>query len=929
MGQGGSRSEDQRNRELMSLRADVARAQDRVGDLSALSLRIASSSDLQSILQDVIDVATRMTGASHGVLAVLDVEGTTERLVTHGLTPEERERIGALPPRVGLLGRLADTDGPLRHSDLAQHTDAAGFPPDDPPAGSFIGGAIRDGNGPLGSIYLSGKTEGEEFTAEDESLLALLAGQAAAAVRHARLHERMEAERSRLDAILRNSPDGIFQTTPAGHYLSANPALAQIYGYGSPEELLAAITDIEHQLYVDPDRRVELIQRLERDGVVQGFEAQVYRRDGSVRWTSRSARAVCDEAGVVRHYEGTVSDITDRKRAEEEREEERQRLRTLVDTSPVGVFVAAAPDGRVLLLNREARRILHLIEPPNDRIEWFETQVVYRRPDGQTYEPEDLPLQRALHRGETVRAEEIRLDLPDGATVPALVNATPLHGADGEITGAVAVIQDISPLEELEKLRSEFLGMVSHDLKTPLTSIKGAAATALGSRRPLDTVETRGLFAIVDEQADRLRDLVDNLLDMTRIEAGSLAIAAEPASLQALLQKAATEFSRASGSQDLRVTVADDLPRVMVDPQRVLQVVTNLLSNAAKFSPAESPIVVEAEDRGGQIVVCVRDRGRGIPAEMLPHLFRKFSQVHRDSGPHLAGSGLGLAISKGIVEAHGGRIWAESPGEGQGSSFSFTLPAAVAAADAPASPAQRSDHLGRVSRAGERTRILAVDDDVQTLRLLRRSLEDAGYHVTVTSDPVEAPKLAEAQDPDLILMDYLLPEVSGLDLLQRIREFSGVPVVFLAAQPSSEDAARALRMGADDYVTKPFSPSELLARIEATLRRRLLPDTTEVRPVFLLGDLSVDFADRRVSVGGTAVPLSATEYKVLYELTTNAGRVLTHDQILHRVWGPQYSGEAELVRSFIRNLRRKLGDDARHPRFIFTEPQVGYRVPRP
>lgn len=582
-------------------------------------------------------------------------------------------------------------------------------------------------------------------------------------------------------------------------------------------------------------------------------------------------------------------------------------------------------------MNREARRILRLPEPHNDVIEWLDTQITYRRPDGRAYEPEDLPLQRALHRGETVRAEEIRFHLPDGSTVPALVNATPLRGADDEITSAIAVIQDISPLEELEELRSEFLGMVSRDLKTPLTSIKGAAATALGSRRPLDTIETRELFAIVDEQADRLRDLVDNLLDMTRIKAGSLAIAPEPTSISAVLHEAAADFARAGGSHDVRATVPNDLPMVMADPQRVLQVVTNLLSNAAKFSPTESPIAVEAGSREGQIVVRVEDQGRGIRAEMLAHLFRRFSQIHRDAGPRLAGSCLGLAISKGIVEAHGGRIWAESPGEGGGSTFSFTLPVAVAtkADEVPASPTQRSSHMGRVSRAGERTRILAIDDDAHMLRLLRRSLENAGYHVTVTSDPLEALKLAETEDPDLILMDYMLPEVSGLDLLQRIREFSGVPVVFLTALSSSEDATTALRMGADDYVTKPFSTSELLARIEATLRRRLLPDRTEVRPPFALGDLSVDFADRRVSVGGTAVPLSATEYKVLYELATNAGRVLTHDQILHRVWGPQYSGEAELVRSFIRNLRRKLGDDARHPRFIFTEPQVGYRVPRP
>jgi two-component system KDP operon response regulator KdpE len=156
-----------------------------------------------------------------------------------------------------------------------------------------------------------------------------------------------------------------------------------------------------------------------------------------------------------------------------------------------------------------------------------------------------------------------------------------------------------------------------------------------------------------------------------------------------------------------------------------------------------------------------------------------------------------------------------------------------------------------------------------------------------------------------------------------------VPVIFLTAQADSELATRALRSGADDYVTKLFAPSELMARIEASLRRRVLSDQTEVRAPYKLAALEVNFADRLVTMDGTPVALSATEYKLLLELATNAGRVLTHDQILRQVWGPEYSGESELVRSFIRNLRRKLGDDARNPRYILTEPQVGYRKARP
>jgi two-component system KDP operon response regulator KdpE len=171
--------------------------------------------------------------------------------------------------------------------------------------------------------------------------------------------------------------------------------------------------------------------------------------------------------------------------------------------------------------------------------------------------------------------------------------------------------------------------------------------------------------------------------------------------------------------------------------------------------------------------------------------------------------------------------------------------------------------------------------------------------------------------------------VSPVELLRRIREMSGVPVIFLSARDREEDAVEALKAGADDYITKPFAPSELLARIEAVLRRRVMPDQIEMRPPFVLGELTIDFSRRRTILSGEEVKLTATEYKVLYQLAINAGMVLTHDQLLQRVWGPEYSGETQLVRAFIRNLRRKLRDDARDPDFIFTETQVGYRMPKP
>ncbi|HZA22057.1 MAG TPA: response regulator transcription factor, partial [Dehalococcoidia bacterium] len=178
----------------------------------------------------------------------------------------------------------------------------------------------------------------------------------------------------------------------------------------------------------------------------------------------------------------------------------------------------------------------------------------------------------------------------------------------------------------------------------------------------------------------------------------------------------------------------------------------------------------------------------------------------------------------------------------------------------------------------------------------------------------------------VVLLDVVLPGRSGLDLLQQIREFSRVPIIFLTARDREEEKVRALRMGGDDYITKPFSPTELIARIEVALRKRATSAEPLTRPTMVINGLTIDFARRLVTKEGQPISLSPTEYRLLYQLATNAGRVLTHEQLLKLVWGEEYSGETDLVRSMIRSLRHKLGDDARHPRYIFTEPQVGYHL---
>ena len=612
--------------------------------------------------------------------------------------------------------------------------------------------------------------------------------------------------------------------------------------------------------------------------------------------------------------------------ARRHRDEQRARadLETLIDTSPVGVLVFDAKTGGVTSVNREARRIVSGLHMPDGSAEQLLDMLTFRRADGREVSLEEFPLAQALSTGETVRAEEIVIEVPDGGSVTTLVNATPIRSEGGEVVSVVVTLQDMTPLEELERLRAEFLGMVSHELRTPLAAIKGSAATLTEAASDLDPAEMLQFFRIIGEQSDHMRDLIGDLLDVARIETGDLPVAPVAADVATLVDEARSRFQSGGGRNNLRIDLSPELPLVMADGRRIIQVLNNLLSNAARHSHEASAIGVAAVREGYHVAVSVTDEGRGIAAERLPHLFRKFSRLEgEDRGRDIAGSGLGLAICKGIVEAHGGRIWAESDGPGLGSRFTFTIPVAGVAAIGAANLLVRSSRVER-----ERTRILAVDDDPQTLRHVRDALTNAGYVPVVTGDPEEALSLVEANDPHLVLLDLMLPGTDGIELMRGILDMADVPVIFLSAYGQEETIARAFENGADDYVVKPFSPTELVARIKAALRKREDPEWAEPSEPYVLEELTIDYAERRVTLAGRPVQLTAIEYGLLFELSANAGRVLTYDRLLQRVWGLRSSGDSRRVRTAAKQLRRKLGDDANNPTYILNEPRVGYRMPK-
>ena len=613
------------------------------------------------------------------------------------------------------------------------------------------------------------------------------------------------------------------------------------------------------------------------------------------------------------------------------RDEQRARndLETLINTSPVGVVVFDAKAGVPLSINREAARIVSSLQMPGRPVEELLEVITCRRADGREIALDQLPLAQALSSGEIVRLEEIVMEAPDGRSVKALINATPIHSQEGAVESFVVTMQDMTPFEELERLRAEFMGMVSHEMQTPLTSIKGSANTLLDEAASLDPAEMRQFHRIISDQADRMRSLIRDLLDVARIETGTLSVAPEPSDTATLVDEARIMFMSSGRRHSIHIDVDPNLPQVMTDRRRIVQVLSNLLSNAAKHSNELSTITVRAVLKQFQVAVSIADEGRGIPAERLPLLFRKFARVNgEDRQGDLAGSGLGLSICKGIVEAHGGRIWAESDGPGQGARFIFTVPVVEQKEPAgPAEPAPFASEPGNETQ--ERTRILVVDDDPHALRYIRDVLSKSGYDPIVTGEPEDVERLIAQKEPHLVLLDMMLPGVDGIDLMRNILGKTALPVIFLSAYGQENVIAKAFDTGAADYVVKPFSPTELAARIRAVLRQRSGIGYLGEPEDYALEELVINYAERRVAVAGQPVVLTATEYALLFELSTNAGRVVTHEQLLQRVWGPGNSGDAGLARTVVQRLRRKFGDDARDPKYILTEPHVGYRMNKP
>ena len=595
----------------------------------------------------------------------------------------------------------------------------------------------------------------------------------------------------------------------------------------------------------------------------------------------------------------------------------RADLEALIDSSPVGVVVLDAGTGHPVSCNQEARRIVSGLLDPGQTVEELLPAMTCRFADGKKVALDEFPSAAVLKGAAAVSAEEIVLSARNGRSVRTLINATLIETERSTVQSVVVTMQDLGPLDELERRRTEFLEMVSHELRAPLSSIKGLTATVLGNSGIVDPAEVRQFFRIIEQQADDMDGLIRDLLDAGRIETGTLSVAPKLVDVSRLVDHARRTFLSSGARPILEVDLAPDLPRVMADEQRIAQVLNNLFSYLAGNSSQSTPVRITALQDGAELAISVTAGSTGKAADRLPHLFRKHAAIGGVRGAAGRDTNLGLAICKGLVEAHGGRIRAESLGSGAGTRITFTLPAV-------------EDTGGRTSprrsvavRDAERTGVLVVDDDPLTLRIVRQALISAGFAASVTGDPRELPHLLSTRRPQLVLLDLVFPNVDGIALMESVPALADLPVIFISGYGRDETISRALEAGAVDYIVKPFSATELTARVRAALRKRTRPAP------FVAANLEIDYELRRVTVAGRTVRLTVTEYELLRVLSVNAGRVLTYDSLLRQIWGERVTAGSDPVRTFVKKLRGKLGDDPACPTYIFNERGVGYRMAVP
>ncbi|MBN1173754.1 MAG: PAS domain S-box protein [Micromonosporaceae bacterium] len=552
----------------------------------------------------------------------------------------------------------------------------------------------------------------------------------------------------------------------------------------------------------------------------QQFEFRFRSRSGNVTWVNARVVPQAREGTHAPGFLGVVNDVTNQRTAELALRTSEEIHRSVIESMAEGIVIQDR-HSRLVGCNTAAERILGLSV---DRLlEWAAPDDSWRaiRVDDTPFPPEEHPSAVTLRTGKSQSNVVMGILRADEETRWISVNSQPLRW-EGASTpwGVSCTFADITDRHLVDRMKSEFISVVSHELRTPLASIRGALGLLAGGALGQLDERPQRMLAIAISNTDRLGRLVSDILDIERIESGTVGLSRRSTDAAALVAQAVEAMAAMADRAGITLESRSGSSPLWVDPDRIIQTLTNLISNAVKFSPSGSLIRVTTKEQRGFVTFEVADQGRGIPSDKIESIFERFHQVDASDSRVKGGTGLGLAICRSIVEEHGGLIWARSQ-LGQGSRFSFTLPVA-------------GDEQPSTRRDGPT--ILVFDSDHRTSMILRDSLEERGCLVATPGTSEKALQLARSRRPEAILLDLGLPGLDGWKAVSSIRStptVRDIPIIVVGCQPDApttaleaaldagRDMARALAIAEDQALIRVLS--EPLARrgVETSVARQV------------------------------------------------------------------------------------------------------------
>jgi PAS domain S-box-containing protein len=606
---------------------------------------------------------------------------------------------------------------------------------------------------------------------------------------HAEMLSYLRRSRSWLRTIMDGVAEAVVSFDATGTIHFANAAAEATFGAESDGLLHKSIVTLIDGIDWDrAARRVGVVADDEKTVLGDRVELPGRRRNGQLfpLEVVITAARVNDETAFV----AIGRDLTERNRAETALRESESRFRAIFEGAGTGIVLTAL-DGRLVDVNPAfAEMVGYSIEElrqldPSMLIDDAKSRADYE------------PLLKSLRSGHRSRyRREVQLRRRDGSElwVAATVSAVPGSEAGGVL--GVVMVSDISRRKEIERFKDEFVSVVGHEMRTPLTSIRGALglidAGALGEI----PAEASQMISVAISNTDRLVRLINDTLDTERMEAGRSELDLAAVSGASLVQQALSVVKATADAAEITFSCELADVRVWADADRIVQTLVNLFGNAIKFSPRAAEIRVAVSGDGQLAEFRVSDRGRGIPPDQLETVFERFRQVDGSDAREKGGTGLGLAIARGIVEQHGGQIWAES-GEGVGTTFHFTLPLA----NQPTTLAPGD--------------VLVVEDDVQVATALCEALQDRYGTTRVARSAEEAIVAIRQSPPRIIVLDLVLPGADGVAVIDDIRddpELAATPIIIYSAVELDRDERELAQLGHTEFLSKVDASPERVAR---------------------------------------------------------------------------------------------------------------------